>query len=269
MKTWLNYTTFTRDLEWTRYSLESFKKYCTGFSGVTIVVPFWDVNKFLQFERYSTPECPVLIKDFLEYPSKGFVHHLAMKCYADVFSPKADFIMHMDPDCLFTEPQTPESYLKKWASSTCNNTGQEMSSWIPDLVVEPYEVLKTIHPARYHWKSVTEEALKFDVTHETMCRHPAVHHKWLYKAVREHIEAQHTTPFYDFVIKQKNQYPQGFGEFNTLGAYALKHHRYAYNVIDRGDKGAAADPKPLIKQLWSYTGVSAKDNMAEIKKILG
>lgn len=254
MKTFLNYTTFARDLEWTRYSLESFRKYCTGFSGVTIVVPYWDVNKFLQFERYSTPECPVLIKDFLEYPSKGFVHHLAMKCYADVFSPQADFIMHMDPDCLVCQPMSPNDYLIDGK---------------PTLVIEPYEVLKTAHPARYNWKRVTEEALKFDCTHETMCRHPAVHHAWLYKRVREHIEREHTTPFYDYVIKQKNQYPQGFAEFPTLGAYAMKYHAEMYNLIDRGDKGDAADPKPLIKQLWSYTGVTAKDNMAEIKKILG
>jgi len=55
----INYTTFARDLEWLGYSMESFKKFATGFSGVTIVVPTWDLDKFLPFEKkYGTKECP-------------------------------------------------------------------------------------------------------------------------------------------------------------------------------------------------------------------
>lgn len=248
------YVTFARDLEWLRYSLESIRKYATGFTGITVVVPEWDVAKFLQFERYSTPDCPVLIKNFLEYPGKGFVHHLAMKCYADVFCPNASHVLHLDPDCLFKEKVTPEDYFERG---------------LPVLVIEPYEHLKTSHPARYHWKSVTENALKFDCTHETMCRHPAVHKRETYRNLRDYMEKVHVTPFYDFVIKQKNKYPQGFGEFNTLGAYALQFMRHEYYFIDRGTEGEARDPKPKVKQLWSYTGANAKDNMAHIKAILG
>lgn len=253
-KTEILYVTFARDLDWTRFSLESIRKYGSGFSGIKIVVPTWDVNKFLQFERYSTPECPVLIKNFMEYPSKGFVHHLAMKCYGDVFCPSADFVLHMDPDCLFTSPFTPSDYL---------------FSNHPVLVIEPYEVLKTVHPARYNWKQVTEAAVKFDVSHETMCRHPAVHHKETYKITRDRIEEVHGTPFTDFVIKQKNSYPQGFGEFNTLGAIARKYFIDDYHFIDRGDKGPSADPPSKVWQGWSYTGVHSKENAAKIKEILG
>lgn len=253
-KVYVNYTTFGRDLEWLRFSLESFKKYCTGFAGVTIVVPTWDVDKFLQFERYSTPDCPVLIKNFLEYPGKGFVHHLAMKCYADVFSPEATHILHMDPDCLFCASQTPDDYFVDHK---------------PVLLIEPYEVLKTIHPARYNWKGVTEEAVKFEVTHETMCRHPAVHPAETYKVTRTHIEKVHLTPFIDFVVKQKNAYPQGFGEFNTLGAVAVKFRPTHYHFIDLEDKGPANGPISKVWQGWSYTGVHSPDNAAKIQEILG
>lgn len=252
MKVGILYVTFGRDLAWTRFSLESIGKYCTGFSGVTIVVPTWDFNDFLQFERHSTPSCPVKIKQFLEYPGRGFVHHLAMKCYADVFMPEMDVVVHMDPDCLFCKPATPGDYV---------------SETKPVLVVEPYEELKTKHPARFNWKGVTEHALKFDCTHETMCRHPAAHIKQTYKGLRAYIEEIHQQPFLDFVIRQKNSYPQGFGEFNTLGAYAMKFLPYEYVFIDRKDKGEAADPEPKVWQGWSYTGVSK--NMETIKKILG
>lgn len=271
IKCFVNYTTFARDLEWLRYSLESFRKYATGFAGVTIVVPVWDVDKFLQFERYSTPECPVLIKNFLEYPGKGFVHHLAMKCYADVFSPDANFILHMDPDCLFSAPVTPQDYIHNKVMTTGLTPDDEdfEGIWTPDLVIEPYEHLKTAHPPRYAWKAVTEAALKFECTHEAMCRHPAVHHKATYLGLRDHMESVHLTPFMDFVLKQKNSYPQGFGEFNTIGAYAMARMPCHYNFIDRGASGELNDPKPLVKQLWSYTGVHSPENMAEIQRILG
>jgi len=248
------YVTFSRDLHWTRYSLESIYRFGTGLSGVTVVVPTNDVGIFSQFARYSTPECPVRIKGFLEYPGKGFVHHLGMKCYGDVFCPDADLILHMDPDCLFT---------------TAFSKGDYVIGEKPVLVVEPYDAIKTAHPARYNWKRVTEEALKFDCTHETMCRHPAVHYSWLYRATRDHIEKVHATPFLDFVIKQKNSYPQGFGEFNTLGSYALKNHTSKYHIIDRKDQGASADPPSKLWQGWSYTGVTSRENAAKIKEILG
>lgn len=251
MNVWINYVTFSRDLDWMRYSLDSFRKYCSGFSGITIVVPAWDVDKFLQFEKYSTPECPVLVKNFLEYPGKGFVHHLAMKCYADVFSPQASHILHMDPDCLFSAPTTPNDYFVEG---------------LPVLVIEPYKFLETAHPGRFGWKKVTEEALKFDCPYETMCRHPAVHPSKTYGLLRSHVESVHQTPFYDFVLKQKNSYPQGFGEFNTLGAFALKYTPNDYHWIDRCDNGDKNDPAPHVTQLWSYTGIQS--NLQEIRRIL-
>lgn len=252
MKTSIFYVTFARDLIWLDYSLQSIRKFGSGFSEISIVVPTTDVDKFKKFEKtFGTSECPVKVNGFLEYPQKGFVHHLAMKCYADAFLPDTDLVLHMDPDCMFHAPFSPESYLAKGK---------------PVLVIEPYEAIRLSHPPRYHWKSVTEDALRFPCNYETMCRHPAIHHTWLYPKIRKHIEATHRTPFIDFVIKQKNSFPQGFGEFNTLGAYAVDRHPESYHLIDRGNSGEAADPKPLLTQMWSYTGVNK--NMAKIREIL-
>lgn len=253
-KVWIQYVTFARDLEWMKYSLDSFKKYATGFAGIVIVVPTWDVEKFLPLERYGTKDCPVLIKNFLEYPGKGFVHHLAMKCYADVFCPEATYILHMDPDCLWCSRVTPRDYF---------------DNGLPVMVIEHYDAVKTYHEGRYNWKKVTEEALKFDCPFETMCRHPSIYHSDTYRKLRDYMEKTHITPFYDFVIKQKNSFPQGFGEFNTLGSFALKMQGDEYFFIDRGNKGAAGDPEPKVWQGWSYTGVHSEKNRNEIQKILG
>lgn len=252
MKTAIFYVTFARDLLWMDYSLQSIRKFGSGFSEICIVVPTVDVDKFKKFEKaFGTAECPVRVKGFLEYPQKGFVHHLAMKCYADAFLPDVDLVLHMDPDCMFHAPFTPDSYV-------INNK--------PVLLIEPYESIRRSNPGRFHWKSVTEDSLRFPCNYETMCRHPAVHYTWLYPKVRKHIEMVHGTPFMDFVLKQKNSFPQGFGEFNTLGSYAIDRHPESYHLIDRGNSGEAADPKPLLTQMWSYEGVNR--NMAKIQEIL-
>lgn len=250
---WINYVTFARDLDWLRFSLRSVRKYASGFSGITIVVPTWDLDKFLPFEKeFSTSDCPVFVKSFQEYPGKGFVHHLAMACYADVSNPSATHILHMDPDCLFTAPVTPDDYFVDGK---------------PVLLIEPYEAFRTKHTGRYHWKSVTEMALKFDCPYETMCRHPAVHDRTIYERLRTHMERVHQTPFLDFVLKQKNTFPMGFGEYNTLGAFVLQDCPNLYHFIDRGNTEEKNDPPSKLWQGWSYEGVQA--NAAKINQILG
>lgn len=264
MKVWVNYVTFARDLDWLRYSLESFKKYCKGFSGVTIVVPTWDYQKFLQFERYSEPGCPVLVKDFLEMPGKGFVHHLAMKCCADLTSPQADFIIHLDPDSLAKEPITPEDYFIDGK---------------PVIVGEEYGFLREYFPERADWKIGVDHALGIDAKHETMCRHPAIHHRDTYKKTRERVEEVHSTPFVDYMLKQKNSFPQSVGEFNTLGAVALKWFPEKYHLWDctqerrkrldeikKNRELKIGHPNDKIWQGWSYRGVDFYKK--EIREIL-
>jgi hypothetical protein len=255
MKVGVFYCTFLRDKDWLEYSLQSVKKYASGFSGITIAVPTNDIDQFLPFERrYSKPDFPVLVKTFLEYPGQGFVHHEAMICSADIFMSGMTHILHMDPDVLFTSPVTPLDYFKDGK---------------PVLLVEPFEAIRRDgHTGRYGWKAVVEKALKFPVSHETMCRHPAIHHKWIYKAMREHIESRHEIPFVDYVLRQKNAFPQEFCEFNTLGAYAMEFAKDQYHFIDRGFDREKNDPTPKTLQLWSYTGANSHQNQEVIKKIL-
>ena len=251
-KLWINYTTFARDIQWMDFTLRSVRKYGRDIAGITVVVPTVDHDKFIGLEKkYSVEGSPLLIKTFLEYPEKGFVHHLAMKCYADAFNTDATHILHMDPDCMFHAPFSTDDYI-------IDNK--------PVLLIEPYDVLRAKHTGRYHWKSVTEAALQFDCPYETMCRHPAVHPAWLYQKMRTYIEHRHQTPFIDFVIKQKNSYPMGFGEFNTLGAFAYKFFNSDYHWIDRGDRGEAYDPEPKLTQFWSYHGPGP--SLEKINKIL-
>ncbi len=254
---WIQIHTFNRDLAWTDYHLQSFRKYCSGFAGVAIIVPTLDIDLFLPFEaKYSTPECPVLIRTFLEYPGKGFCHHMANICSADIFTPQASMILHVDPDCLWTKPTTPYDYLVDDK---------------PVLLIEPFEAIsRSANPGRCIWKGVVENALKYPVKYETMCRHPAVHHKWLYREVRDHIESRHQVPFTDYVLRGQNRFPHEFAEFPTLGAHAVQFHADKYHIIDRGFDGEKNDPNPHILQLWAnHTEPHQDQNQVHIKKILG
>lgn len=264
-KVWQLIVTYERDLKFLEYNLKSFRKYCTGFAGTIIVVPMSQVDKFMYLEKmFGQPDSCVWISGFMEYPGKGFVHHLAMKMYADVIMPEATHILHTDPDCLWTRPTTPDDYFVDGK---------------PVLVVEPYNLLKLYFKGRYDWKAITEESLGFDCEYETMCRHPAVHLKELYPAVRACIEARHRTPFTDFYLRHPNKFNYGVGEFNELGSYAIKHLRDKYHIHDCGPErlqnlaiitkdleSKIGHPEMHLKQMWSYQGTEF--NMAEINRIL-
>lgn len=257
MRVNIMYVTFRRDLAWLDVSMRSFKKYCSGFTGVTIVVPTSDLDVFLPFEaKYSTKDCPVLVKTFLEFPGKGFCHHMAMICYADVFATDATHVLHIDPDCLWNQPTTPYEYVVDEK---------------PVLVIEPFDAIRQAgHMGRYGWKKPVDDALKIDTKYETMCRHGATHPKWLYKSMREHIEARHCVPFIDYVLRQQNSFPQSFVEFDTLGAYAVEFYPSKYKLIDRGYDGERNDPVPHITQMWAnHSEPSDTHNQVNIQRILG
>lgn len=191
--------------------------------------------------KYRSDTLVIRAVDYLVYPNKGFNHHQAMKCYAEVFCPSADFILHTDSDCMFTAPVTPDDYFVNGK---------------PALIKHSYENLRLLQDGAAHWQIPTERALGLKVTYEVMRRHPAVHPAFIYPELRKHIEGIHHTPFTDYVLKQQNTYPQGFSEFNALGAYALANYSEEYHWIDSEFE---EQPTPKLHQFWSWhpKGISA------------
>ncbi len=59
--------------------------------------------------------------------------------------------------------------------------------------------------------------------------------------------------FEDFVLSGRNEFPQTFAEYPTLGAFAWAFHQYEYHWIDI-DK----EPPPPDRQktYWSHGGIS-------------
>lgn len=239
---------FLPDLEWIDFSLRSMAKYATGFSGVTIIVPWDDLGSFLPFESMRTKDgAPVRVKKYVDVQGKGMLMHEVMICSADLYCPEADFIMHMDSDCLFHEAVTPDDYM---------NNGK------PDLLMVRYSSFPAGR-AEYRWQKNVMRALGYSSDHvifETMQRHPAVHVRKLYTAMRARVEEVHRCPFNQFVIEQENSWPQGFAEFPTLGAYAYWKFTEEYNFIEIEKPDIQSHPKTAHKatQFWSHASRDPK-----------
>lgn len=203
MKAEIFLVTYANDFEFTTYTLRSIAKFGRGFSGTTIVVPYKDLGLFGPLAKQH--DCT--LRGYYESESKGFLHHQVCKCEADLWCPKGtDLIVHIDSDCVFKEPFSLDDFI--------GPTGK------PILVRERFDDFKH-YPARYSWKQCAEHALGIDMPWETMVRHPAVFWAKMYPDLRAHIESIHHFPFTQYVLLQRNEFPQTFAEFPTLGGFAL------------------------------------------------
>ena len=229
MKVAILMVTYGKDLEFAERSLRSIEKFASGFSEVRVVVPYQDWIAFNAIAGSAT------VDSFVEAKGKGMVHHMAMICRGDMILPEADAILHMDADCLFTEPVTPADYIVNGK---------------PVLVRQRYEDFKETQRTRYSWKKCVLAATGIDPEWETMCRHPSVHLPCVYAKTRELIRAWTGIDYESYILSCRNEFPQTFAEFPTLGAVAWEYFRDRYDWVDVKDT-----PRPKLKDFWSHGGM--------------
>jgi Family of unknown function (DUF6492) len=261
MKSEILIVTYAKDLEWLELSLQSIQKFATGFECVKVSVPIAELDQFIRLEnKYKTADHrPIQIKHYHEYPNKGMVNAQVMKLYADVLCPDADFIFHIDADCLFHEAVSPSDYIVEGN---------------PVLICTEYDKIPEGR-AEHIWRSNAMNALnlgKQDVPYETMQRHPGVFKRNLYPILRSWIERVHKTPFHQYVLEQRNEFPQSFAEFPTIGALAIyldrKENTKNYEVFV---KSINDEPHPSKKhkltQFWSHARPHGQYHDLYVKQI--
>ena len=205
---------YAKDYDFLSYTLRAIAKFGSGFAGVTLVVPTSDEARF----RPLAKKHDVNLRLFYEAAGKGFLHHQVCKCEADLWCPKGtDVVVHFDSDCITKEPFTPDTFMRGGK---------------PVLVREHFDDFKH-YAARYSWRKCVEHALGVDMEWETMVRHPGVFRVGTYGAMRRRIEQFHGYPFTQYVLLQRNEFPQTFAEFPTIGGYALAFERDDYVVVTR------------------------------------
>lgn len=230
MKTRILIVSYAADLPYLRYNLRSIYKFTHDFDGLTLVVPEAEKASF----EPMVAEYPCDIRAYERSPNPATWHLEAQcrKCYADLYCADADFVLHTDSDCMFTEPVGPEDYFVNGK---------------PVMLIEPFSRLPGTP-----WKKVTEEVLRCPVEFETMRRHPQVNPVGVYVDLRRHIEGLHQMTFSDYVQSRKPDFPWGFTEHNVIGAFAHASPKWhpAYHWIDLAKE---RPPKQKLMQFWSLS----------------
>ena len=242
LKVQIMISTYKKDLPWLKYCLKALKKYAHGFSGVTVVVPHKGNEVFLKVLKEG-PKGTV-IRTFDEVKDKGMLHHMVTIFEAEKYVPKGTtHVMHLDPDCIYHTHTTPLDYF---------------SDGKPHYVVRTYDSLKNsdgVVSDCMQWRDVVAKALGRHPEWYTMCRHPTVFPIDLYPLLREHVAKVTGTPCDQFILSQKNEFPQTFAEFPTMGAWAMQEKPAWFFWIDASN-GLA--PRDRHKAYWSHGGLKQK-----------
>jgi hypothetical protein len=217
---------YHKDFRWLSYCLRSVGKYAHGFRKTILVVPASSAERLTLSGLGRAVEvhvCDNFVDDYLGQQ--------VTKLYADEYS-DADFICHMDSDCLFR----------------CNVTPQDLFSDGRVVIhITSYGKL----PNAIGWQKLNERIMGWAVEYDFMRRQPLTFPRWLYPALRSHIARLHEQPVRDYIMSQP---PRGFSEYNAMGAFAYYRHFDAFVWKERDQR----EPNESIcRWFWSWGGISA------------
>jgi hypothetical protein len=227
---------YWKDLDWLQFCLASVERYCRGFREVIVVVPQstepWLRRRLLQ----STTRI-----EFCHDYRDDYLGQQVTKLFADTFT-DADYICHVDSDCVFSRPTTPLDLVEKGR---------------PRVLIEPCALLGRHRP----WQQPTEKFIGYPVFDDFMRQPPFTFPRRLYKEVRQYAVARHGVDIEAYVTGQP---PRSFSEFNVLGAFAWQYCHGDFLWIDI----SVSEPtEPHCRWYWSWGGLD-KAVRREIKAIL-
>jgi ribosomal protein L32 len=232
---------YDKDLEWLKYQKQSFDKFCSGYHSYAVVSYPEDnerLQKWLNDKRISS-----FTSNHSKNIKRGYMKQQIIKLHADEFCGDADYIMHVDSDCVFHTPNTPQDFF-------VDNK--------PIMLRTRYDGPSLKNNQARCWQKVTEAAMKEVVEFEYMRRLPLIYPIGFYKAARDWFKNIHGKSVAEYIKDGNN-----LSEFNLMGAYCDKFLNEDFHWIDTD---ISAPPKQVLRQFWSYGGVSK--NEKEIDKLL-
>ena len=156
-----------------------------------------------------------VVKYFDEAPGKGMLSHEIQKCRADEWCDGADYVLHMDADCMFFRVTRPLGFLVE---------GRCLS------VREEYARITNMN--RHIWADVVEKATGMRPAHDYMVRHPQIHPREVYHITRKIVAERAGCAFDQYVLGCQNAFPQGFAEFPTLSTVGAVVMPGAYEYVE-------------------------------------
>lgn len=189
--------TYSPDAERLSYCLRSIGKFCTGFDEVVVTCP---------------PDSETAIRPVVEaFPFAAFkladphpfdyIGQQITKLHADRYC-SADFIFHIDSDCLFNRPFRPDLYF---------------SDGLPILYHRAYAYFYE-NGRNVPWQGVTSYFLRRQVDLEYMALFPLVYPRDLYPALKNWFERTHGFGY--GALTAHLAFQRYFSEFNLMGAFS-------------------------------------------------
>lgn len=259
MKSALLWVTYGKDFPFFEVSLRSYKKFASGFSYAKVIVPLEDVDRF----REICDPAGVGVAGIGEPPGKGMLMHMAMQMLGETHFPSdADFIFHIDADSVFNQPTTPGDYLPGNKPLVC------FRGW-DYLLTRPVDIDEVetfmgytgrkidFNRGAYLWKFAADFALGFASQRQTMSMMPVIHRREVYQRARTIIQHRFKTDIISHILQGRNEWPQSFCEFETLGSVAHRYFDDRYHWHDLDKQGTY--PVRNVTQTWSHGGLDCKE----------
>ncbi len=231
--------TFARDFTYLKYCLISIGKFCRRFNYLRVLVPFEDAARANELLHDAGILFPARIEGYKEQPGKGMIWHMRQVMHADTFT-DGQLIAHLDADCIFIKPVEPTEFLAPNEKII--------------LRYEPFVTIGKRHAGILEWQKCTQACLPFPVRNETMRCHPGVFHRSTYELARKCMVKATGKPVDEYLLAQRNEFPQTFCEFNTLGNVAMEKQPELYELILQ-TSDVTTPPSP-IRQFWSHGSIN-------------
>lgn len=214
--------TYGKDAEYHAYCLKSIEKFGTGFRSVRV------------------------IND--EHPN-GYLWQQAVKMDADRLTyqegdSEEDYFLMTDSDTLFTEPVTPESFMRDGKPIWL------FTPWTPEMLE---------HAGMQAWKKVMKDFTGVEPHAEFMRRQGFMFPRKVLASLRSFCEEYHGKSLCEYIMNSGS-----FSEYNALGFYCWLHHHDDFYWLDTSKEEL---PPLRLRQFWSHD--APEKNLTEIKQILG
>ncbi len=169
----------------------------------------------------------------------GYTYQQIVKMNADKYT-TSDYVVHLDSDCIFTKPVTPQDLMV-----------DEKPLWL----MTPFaEILPTDKNLEAHFESIKAFS-GIAPTMEYMRRHSQMIPRWAYGCFRDYVQQKHGQSFETWALSQPFR---GVTEFNFIGQFL---HREFPNFIHFHDTRFGI-PECYVDQRWSWAGITPEIRLA-------
>jgi hypothetical protein len=249
---------YYKDAEWLKYCLRSVRKFCKGFRQVIVIIPEGQKPAFSEcdftgcklIERKGWVDCRPE-HDCQPGHGAGFFQHVWDVMNADNYS-DADFITHMDSDCVFTKETSPEHYFED---------GKPLL-WFRRYIKEEADTAMC-------WLPVVQHMLGYSVAFETMIIFPMTYPRAVYSECRQWMERYHQKTLEQCLMEiyRTNPRTRFVVDFSTIGAHVL---RFMLHTVTAKYAPKGIPEKYYFNRIhnWSFGGITPeiRDKLEEIFK---